>query len=113
MSKSKNMKPYDTQGFISCKCKTPYSKSSIERSNFGSNKKLSKITSQTFSQLHANNYKVDKGTTLSIGTMLNGCKCSLFSGKARTSSYRSNRKDPSYVRARTIKGIGHVRVQFD
>tara|TARA_R110002096_G_scaffold402445_5_gene599783 strand:- start:299 stop:640 length:342 start_codon:yes stop_codon:yes gene_type:complete len=113
MSKSKNMKPFDTQGFISCKCKTPHSKSSIERSNFGSNKKLSKITSKTFSKVHANNYKVDKGTTLSIGSMLNGCKCTLFSGKARTSSHRTNRKNSSYIRTKYLKGIDHVRVQFN
>tara|TARA_B110000495_G_C23039908_1_gene622981 strand:+ start:5124 stop:5465 length:342 start_codon:yes stop_codon:yes gene_type:complete len=113
MSKSKNMKAFDSQGFISCKCKTPFSKSSIERSNFGSNKKLSKITSKKFNRVHANNYKVAKGTELAIGTYLNQCKCTLFSGKARTSSHRTNRKDPSYVRTKYLKGIDHVRVQFN
>ena len=113
MSKSKSMKPFDSTGFISCKCKTPNSKSVIERSNFGSNKKLSKITSKAFSKVHANNYKVAKGTELAIGTMLNGCKCTLFSGKARTSRHRVNRKDPSYVRTKYLKGIDHVRVQFN
>jgi hypothetical protein len=113
MSKSKNMKPFDTRGFISCKCKTPSTKSGIERSNFGSNKKLGKLTSKKFNQVHVNNYKVDKGTTLSIGTYLNECKCTLFSGKARTSSHRTNRKDPSYVRTKYLKGIDHVRVEFN
>jgi hypothetical protein len=104
---------YDTKGFISCKCKTPYAKSSIERTSIGTTKKLLKMTTKKYGAgVHAHNYKVDKGTTLSIGTYLNECKCSLFSGKARTSGIRPNRKDSSYVRTRTIKGINHVRVEF-
>ena len=101
-------------GFISCKCKTPFTKSSYERTSLGSNKKLSKTSIKKYGgSTHAHNYIVQKGTKLAIGSSLNQCKCTLFSGKARTSQHRTNRKDPSYIRTRKLAGINHLRVDFD
>ena len=101
----------DTGGFISCKCKTPYSKSSISRVGVGSDKKLKKLTKRH--SLHYNHaYGVEKGTQLSIGTLLDTCKCTLFSGKERSNVARRNRKNKSYVRTRQLKGVDHVRVTY-
>ena len=105
---------YDDYGFISCKCKTPFTKSSYERTSLGSNKKLSKTSIKKYGGgTHAHNYIVQKGTKLAIGTSLNQCKCTLFSGKARDSNFRKNRKDPSYIRTRKLAGINHLSVDFN
>jgi len=101
-------------GFISCKCKTPFTKSSYERTSLGSNKKLSKTSVKKYGGgTHAHNYIVQKGTKLSIGTMLNECKCTVFSGKFRDNTRRKNRKNPSYIRARKLAGINRLSVDFN
>jgi len=105
---------YDDYGFISCKCKTPFTKSSYERTSLGSNKKLSKTSIKKYGGgTHAHNYIVQKGTKLSIGTMLNECKCTVFSGKFRDNTRRKNRKDPSYIRTRKLAGINRLSVDFN
>ena len=102
----------DMAGFVSCTCKTPYAKSTFERSNMSSNKKIGKTSrKQDTSERYPHAYTVTKGTQLHIGTYLNSCKCQLFSGKDR--SKPSKRKDPSYARARKLKGVGRVLVTFD
>jgi hypothetical protein len=103
----------DVQGHISCRCKTAYAGSPFERTNISSKTPFKKSTSKVGqSKLYPHKYKVEKGNRLTIGTMLNGCKCTLFSGKARGGSFRPNRKDPSYIRARTLKNINSVNVDF-
>jgi hypothetical protein len=104
----------DTQGHISCKCKTAYSGSPFEVTNISTNKSLKKSSSKKVyaRTSYPHQYKVEKGSRLSIGTMLNGCKCTLFSGKARGGQFRPNRKDPSYVRARQLKNVNGVNVDF-
>jgi hypothetical protein len=103
----------DTKGHIACNCKTAYASSPFERANIGTNKQLKKSKYKgDESKLYPHSYKVEKGSKLTIGTMLNECKCSLFSGKARTSQHRTNRKDPSYVRSRTLKNIDGLTVWF-
>ena len=105
---------YDTHGHISCNCKTAFSGSPFERTNIHSSKSLKKNTSKKVyaRKMFPHGYKVEKGSRLSIGTNLNACKCKLFSGKARTSTHRTNRKDPSYVRARPLKNIDGINVDF-
>lgn len=102
----------DMAGFVSCTCKTPYAKSTFERSNMSSNKKIGKTSrKQDTSERYPHAYTVTKGTQIYVGTHLNTCKCSIFSGKDRTRP--SKRKDPSYVRYRKLKGVERVLISFD
>jgi hypothetical protein len=108
---AKNNRGYFAHGFISCKCKTPYAKSSMERSNIATSTKLTKTArKQDISKTYGHAYKVTKGTRMQIGSTLNDCKCSIFSGKDRTRS--SNRKDKSFVRSRKLKAVNSILVNF-
>jgi hypothetical protein len=104
----------DNKGHISCTCKTAFPQSTFERTNIGSSVLLKKSMSKKAGtrKLYPHQYKVEKGTKLSIGSFLNECSCSLFSGKARGGQFRPNRKDPSSVRARKLKNINSVSVRF-
>ena len=104
----------DVQGHISCRCKTAYANSPFERTNISTTKSLKKNTSKKVyaSKMYPHGYKVEKGMRIAIGTNLNACKCTLFSGKARGGQFRPNRKDPSYIRARPLKNINSVNVDF-
>jgi hypothetical protein len=108
---AKNNRGYFAHGFISCKCKTPYAKSSGGRSNIVTTTKLTKTARKNdISKTYGHAYKVTKGTSMQIGTPRNDCKCSLFSGKDRTRS--SNRKDKSFVRSRKLKAVNSILVSF-
>lgn len=109
---AKNNRGFFANGFISCDCKTPYAESSMMRTNIATTNKLIKTTRKrdTGSKRYPHSYKITKGTRMQIGTSLNDCKCSIFSGKDR--SRPSNRKSKSFVRYRNLKGINSILVSF-